>query len=99
MPRYGGCPHERRPCHDSSTEMSYRSGAAGNQSEFLSDRQKELAMADDLTFDAALDRVISYLAHEQDDYDESKPAQRRNHIWRAGQVLMRPRSEAPSPQQ
>ena len=79
-------------------EMSYRSGAPGIQSEFLSDRQKELAMADDLTFDAALDRVISYLAHEQDDYEESKPARRRNHIWKAVQVLMRHRTEAASPQ-
>ena len=46
----------------------------------------------DLDFNAALDRVIGYLADERDDYEERSPAERRNHIWKAVEVLIRHRA-------
>jgi hypothetical protein len=45
-----------------------------------------------LSFDAALDRVINYLVQsdEQEHYeDNDRPA---NHVWRAVEVLMRHRA-------
>jgi hypothetical protein len=42
----------------------------------------------EMTFDQALDCVIEYLGDEADHYEECSPRERRNHIWRAVQVLI-----------
>ena len=52
-------------------------------------------MESNLSFDAALDRVIGYFADEQEDYEASTPARRRNHIWNAVRVLIQHRANAP----
>ena len=41
----------------------------------------------------ALDRVLAYLADEQEDYDGRPPGERAGHIWEAVQVLARFRQE------
>jgi hypothetical protein len=46
-----------------------------------------------LSFDAALDRVIGYLADEGEDYECSSAARRAGHIWNAVRVLIQHRAE------